>query len=584
MQHSLKIIVIMSLILVSTVLQVYIPLLFGQAIDTALPNSDYSLLKSLSVMIMSIGIIKGILSYISGIMNDQVAQDVEAQVRIEFFDNLASKNMDFFNQAKVGDLMSQATQDTQNMTFVISPGVRSVVGVVVGLIATFVAMYSLSPVLSFVFMIILPFYIFFMDRYARALQPISLERQERLANINASLQENITGIRVVRTFSAQDREKRIFADDIKKYEEILIKRGALSALFIPTLLLGLVTSAIYLLGVYMIEASQLGLKELIIFGISLPVSILTVGDLIAFIALTGLLLWPTNLLRFLLDATVLGFAGASRIFETLMIEADIVSGDTVLENVRGDISFKNVTFSYDKGGLRAIDNFSLEIAAGEIVAIIGPTGSGKSTVGKLINRLYDVDKGEILIDGVNVIDIELSQLRRMVGIIEQDVFLFSTSIRANIAYGMHELSEDGIVNAAKMAQAHEFISEFKDGYDTILGERGVTLSGGQKQRVAMARTFVINPKILVLDDSTSAIDAATEERIQSAMTQLLKNRTTIIITHRLSTLRKADKIVFMRKGAIEIIGTHDELISSFEPYRQIFSGYIELPAITGASE
>ncbi len=234
--------------------------------------------------------------------------------------------------------------------------------------------------------------------------------------------------------------------------------------------------------------------------------------------------------------------------------------------------------------MRAIDNFSLEIAAGEIVAIIGPTGSGKSTVGKLINRLYDVDKGEILIDGVNVIDIELSQLRRMVGIIEQDVFLFSTSIRANIAYGMHELSEDGIVNAAKMAQAHEFISEFKDGYDTILGERGVTLSGGQKQRVAMARTFVINPKILVLDDSTSAIDAATEERIQSAMTQLLKNRTTIIITHRLSTLRKADKIVFMRKGAIEIIGTHDELISSFEPYRQIFSGYIELPAITGASE
>ncbi len=349
MQHSLKIIVIMSLILVSTVLQVYIPLLFGQAIDTALPNSDYSLLKSLSVMIMSIGIIKGILSYISGIMNDQVAQDVEAQVRIEFFDNLASKNMDFFNQAKVGDLMSQATQDTQNMTFAISPGVRSVVGVVVGLIATFVAMYSLSPVLSFVFMIILPFYIFFMDRYARALQPISLERQERLANINASLQENITGIRVVRTFSAQDREKRIFADDIKKYEEILIKRGALSALFIPTLLLGLVTSAIYLLGVYMIEASQLGLKELIIFGISLPVSVLTVGDLIAFIALTGLLLWPTNLLRFLLDATVLGFAGASRIFETLMIEADIVSGDTVLENVRGDISFKNVTFSYDKG-------------------------------------------------------------------------------------------------------------------------------------------------------------------------------------------------------------------------------------------
>jgi ATP-binding cassette subfamily B protein len=579
LRHRAKLIIIILLTLVAIAMQTFIPLLFGEAIDIAIPEKDIQALARYSLIIIAIGIFRGVLSYISGIVNEQVSQNVEMQVRIEFFDNLSSKNMQFFNKAKVGDLMSQATQDTQNMTFAVSPGVRSVVGVIVGLIATVIAMFTLSPILSFLFLLVLPFYIFFMYQYASKLQPISLERQERLAKINTLLQENMTGIRVVRTFSAQKREKEVFGEEVRLYENILIRRGSLSAYFIPTLLLGLVTSILYLVGVYLIEASANGVSELTILGLVIPMASITIGDLIAFIALTGLLLWPTTMLRFLLDATMLGFAGASRIFDTLTTISKLEKGKRIhLDSIKGNISFTDVTFSYD-GNQNAIDNLSLVIEQGETVVIIGPTGGGKSTVGRLINRLYDIDRGMITIDGINIADIELSQLRQIVGMIEQDTFLFSTTISKNIAYGIDHIDDSAVVKASKTAQAHDFIMEFKEGYDTIIGERGVTLSGGQKQRVAMARTFITDPPILILDDSTSAVDASTEAKIQSAMDELLKNRTTLIITHRLSTLRKADKILFMRNGRIEASGDHDELITSFEPYRQIFSGYMKLPAI-----
>ncbi|MHA2099088.1 MAG: ABC transporter ATP-binding protein [Candidatus Kariarchaeaceae archaeon] len=579
--HRRKIIIISILTILAIAVQTLIPLLLGKAIDEAIPEEDLDRLVLFSVIIIIFGIVRGFLTYVAGILNEQVSQNVEMEVRLELFENLSRKNMDFFNKSRVGDLMSRATQDTQNLTFAVSPGIRSIVAAIFGFLAAAIAMFTLSPTLSFVFLLILPFYMFFMYRFALNLQPVSLERQERLARIPSMLQENITGIRVVRTFSAQETEKQLFEEDIRGYESVLIKRGAISALFIPTLLLGLVTSLIFLFGVYIIEADANGQSDLSILGLfAIPVESLTTGDLIAFVTLTGLLFWPTEILRFLLDATTLGFAGASRIFSTLKTEAHLQeSKEITLGHIHGSVKFTSVNFSYEQNGYNAVDDFSLEINPGETVAIIGATGSGKSTVGKLLLRLYDIDDGCIEIDGMNIADLNLNQLRQIVGIIEQDVYLFSTSIRANIAYGAHEITEDEIIGAAKQAQAHDFISGFKEGYDTIIGERGITLSGGQKQRVAMARTFVTSPKILIMDDSTSAVDAETESKIQSAMSELLKDRTTIIITHRLSTLKNSDKIVFMDKGKIVTTGTHDELISSFEPYRQIFKGYLPLPPI-----
>lgn len=587
LKHKYKILLISVLTVFGIICQTIIPLIFGKAIDEALPHADFGLLLYFSLLIIAIGLLMAVLTYLASIINTIVAQNVEMQVRVEFFDNLASKKMDFFNKSRVGDLMSQATQDTQNMTFAIAPGIRSIVSSIVGMIAAAVAMYSLNRSLSLIFIVILPLYTFFMYKYARDLQPFSRERQERLAKVNAILQENITGIRVVRTFSAQNTEKKVFTEEIKKYENVLIKRGALSAFFIPTLLLGFVTSLIFLSGIYLIKLSSLGITNMSLLGIiTIPIQPFTIGDLIAFISLTGLLLMPTNFLRFLLDRTMLGFAGSKRIFDTLTTEARLEQGKRIkLNNIIGEVEFENVNFSYEKDvGLKALEDFSLKISPGEIIAIIGPTGSGKSTVGKLLLRLYDIDSGVIKIDGINISDIDLNQLRRMVGVIEQDTYLFSTSIKANIAYGIYSMDDERIVDAAKAAQAHEFIIEFKDQYDTILGERGITLSGGQKQRVAMARTFITDPKILIMDDSTSSVDAETEAKIQQATAKLLKGRTTIIITHRLSTLKNADKIIFMRKGRIEKIGTHEELIETFKPYRQIFENYIKLPPIKTGSK
>jgi ATP-binding cassette, subfamily B, bacterial len=585
MAHKQKILFIIFLTLIAIAFQTVIPLLFGYTIDNYIATGNQHGVYQIASLIIALGIFRGILSYIAAIINEQVSLNIEMQVRLEFFENISRKSMDFFNKSRVGDLMSQATQDTQNLTFAISPGIRSVVNASFGLLATLIAMSTLSIPLTLVFLIVVPFYFFYLYSYAVRLQPISMERQERLGKINAALQENITGIRVVRTFSGQERERSKFYKDISEYEQILIRRGAISAFFIPTLILALTTSVIFLCGVYIIEITQEAPYILELGLISLTITVLTIGDLIAFITLMGFLLFPTEILRFLLDVTMLGFAGSKRIFNTLSTLSILDSGENKLMNFhKGKIIFDNVTFSYDEqSNHKVLDNFSLTINSSETVVLLGPTGSGKSTVGKLLQRLYNIQEGRITIDGQDISQVELTSLRSIVGVIEQDVFLFSTSIAHNIAYGIENIDQDKIEAAAKAAQAHEFIMSFKDGYNTIIGEKGVTLSGGQRQRIAMARTFITDPKILIMDDSTSAIDSETEYMIQQAITKLVENRTTIIVTHRLSTLREADKIVFMRRGQVIREGLHTDLLNSFEPYRQIFSSYIDLPPLEDRS-
>ncbi len=580
MQYKGKILLVSFLTLITIALQTYIPLIFGQAIDTVIPDGDLPGLQDLAILVIILGLIRALIGYLASIFNEQISQETEMNVRVEFFENVSRKKMDFFNKARVGDLMSQATQDTQNLTFAISPGIRSIISAVFGIIAAAIAMLTLNVTLTATFGLIFPFYIYFMYTYAKRLQPVSLDRQQRLAKINTGLQENLTGIRVVRTFSAQEREAQQFESQVRSYEDVLVERGAISAYYIPILLLSLLTSLIFLLGVYIIEANEQGLSSLPVLGLNIPIQPLSVGDLIAFLTLMGILVFPTQILRFLLDVITLGFAGSSRIYTTLTTQSILEKGaDLPLENIKGDITFTNVTFAYEEGARPAVIDLSFDLKAGETLAVIGPTGSGKTTIGKLLLRLYDIDEGSISIDSLEVNQIEINHLRSQVGMIEQDIMLFSASIRANIAYGVPNLTDEEIEAAAKAAQAHDFIMSFPDGYDTIIGEKGVTLSGGQRQRVAMARTFVTNPKILVMDDSTSAIDAQTEAKISAAMEGLLKNRTTIIITHRLATLKNADKILFLRNGTAEKIGTHQELIAPFEPYRQIFGAYQELPPL-----
>ncbi|MHA1207551.1 MAG: ABC transporter ATP-binding protein, partial [Candidatus Hodarchaeales archaeon] len=540
---------------------------------------DLNLVIAAGWAVIIIGVGKLVTNSIGAALNEIIAQYVEMQIRVEFYHNLESKSMSFHDSSRVGDLIQMATGDTRQINASISPGVRITVTTIFTLLFTGVAMIIASPSLSVVFLLTLPLYIFFLSRFGQKLHPLSVKRQEVVAKMNAELQENLTGVRVVRTFSGQKREVTKFSHTLNELEDILKVRGITSAFYIPSLVLGITTALIFIVGGYLIEATLLGPFN-INLGIVVTVQQVGMGELITFLGLTGILAMPTMFLRWILDMTLLGFAGANRIFKVVIHEDVLPSGEYKPRRTpNGHVRFNDVSFSYQEDTPRVLDNVSFEIQPGETIALIGPTGCGKTTLGKMIYRLYDVIEGSVEIDGVDIRKWDIPTLRRLVGVIEQDTFLFSTSIRNNIAYGKENASNEEIMAAAIAAQAHDFIEELPDAYDTIVGERGVTLSGGQRQRIAMARGFLANPKILIMDDATSAIDAATEHKIQKAIQNILKDRTTLIITHRLATLKTADKIIFMEKGQIMRIGTHSVLITSFAPYRRIFKRYMTLPPL-----
>jgi ATP-binding cassette subfamily B protein len=310
---------------------------------------------------------------------------------------------------------------------------------------------------------------------------------------------------------------------------------------------------------------------------------LTVGRLIAFNGVLMTLVFPTTTISFAIGMVAGGIAAARRIYTMEQREVAEEVGDTEYlpwpERIEGRVEFKDVSFAYDRKSSPVLRRISFIVEPGETCAIVGPTGSGKSTLTKLLLRLYPLTRGTIKIDGVDILEYRLEDLRRRIGLIEQDVFLFSTSIRNNIAFGKPSASMEEIVNMARMAQADEFIRELPEEYESVIGERGVTLSGGQKQRIAIARAFLTSPRILILDDSTSAIDSATEEKIVTAIHALLKNRTTFVITHRLSTIRSSDKVIVLKRGRIVAMGHHNDLIQVSEDYRRIFGKRMDLPPL-----
>ncbi len=573
----------MLIITVTTVigifLQTLIPFILGYVFET-IPSGDLSLILSAGTLVIAIGLMKLATNSIAAALNEIIAQYVEMQIRIEFYQNLETKSMSFHDTARAGDLIQMATGDTRQINASISPGVRITVTTVFTLLFTWIAMFIASPTLSMVFLFTLPLYIFFLARFGKKLHPLSKQRQACVARMNAELQENLTGVRVVRTFSVQEQEIEKFSSTLENLEDILKVRGVTSAFYIPSLVLGITTAFIFIAGVYLMDITLLGVANVSIFGYSVYIQSVGMGEIITFLGLTSILAMPTMFLRWILDMTLLGFAGAARIFNVVIHDNVIETGDYIPEKEpQGQVTFENVSFSYKEDSPSVLYNIALTIKPGETVAIIGPTGCGKTTLGKMIYRLYDVTKGSVLIDNVNVKDWDIKTLRCLVGVIEQDTFLFSTSIRNNISYGKDNATNEEIMAAAIAAQAHDFIQEFSEGYDTIVGERGVTLSGGQRQRVAMARGFLADPRILIMDDATSAVDASTEARIQKAILNLQEGRTTIIITHRLATLKTANKIIFMERGNIVRVGTHAELITSFAPYRRIFRRYMTLPPL-----
>jgi ATP-binding cassette subfamily B protein len=354
--------------------------------------------------------------------------------------------------------------------------------------------------------------------------------------------------------AGENTEISIFTERANQYRKEFIRQGDVEARFIPLLLLAIA------LGTGIFHSGYLMLNGQI-----------TAGDVVAYFGLLLMLQFPTFVSLFAYSQISLGIAGAKRILQLIAEETQLDQNESgLVKEIDGYVRFENASYSYE-GDTLTLDNITLEVSPGQTVAIVGQTGAGKTTLVKLINRIYDTEDGKVMIDGVDVKEWNLESLRSQISIIEQDIFLFSRSIRENIGFGKQKVSEEEIIKAAKAAQAHDFIVGFEEGYDTVIGERGVTLSGGQRQRLALARAFMTDPKILILDDSTSAIDSKTEDQIQQAIYAAAQDRTTFIITHRLSQIRWADLILVLKNGKIDAIGTHDDLIETSKAYRNIFS-------------
>lgn len=532
-----------------------VPILIGVAFDAALA-ADMTTIGWVAIGIVVTQAVRAVLQLGRNFSAELIGQRIERDAREELYVSLLGKSMTFHDLQPVGDTMARATNDVRELNLMISPGINLVVGSSMFVLMPLILSPRYAPVLILAPLFFVTFYALSLWRYLHVLRPIADRVRNAFGVLNSRLAEAIDGIELVKGAGQEVMEIGRFEANARTYRDAVVDQGRVEARFIPLLLLGL-TQAI---GFTM---------ALILYG----QGELQVGDVIGYMGLLTLFGFPTFISLAAYSQVARGMAGSRRILSLMQAENNLgENADGVSADMVGTVRFENVTFGYvaDVNVLQAI---SFDVEAGQTIAIVGQTGSGKSTIAKLINRTYDVNAGRVLIDGIDVRDWNLAALRRQISIIEQDIFLFSRSIADNIAFGNPQATQDVIEAAARAAQAHEFIMGFPEGYETVIGERGVTLSGGQRQRLALARAFLTQPRILILDDSTSAVDSATEDRIQKAITGAAANQTTFLITHRLSQIRWADKVVLLRKGRVVAVGNHTELMRDYPAYQRIFEQY-----------
>jgi ATP-binding cassette subfamily B protein len=532
----------------------YIPVLTGDAFNAmlAVPPQTKVLLP-LALLMGGSQVLRGILQLGRNFGAEFMAQRVERDVRDELYISLLGKSMTFHNLQPVGDTMARATNDVREVNYMFSPGVNLVVGSLVFLVMPlfFAPHYHWSLLLAPILFTVS--YFIALRQYLHTLDPITEDVRESFGVMNTHLSEALDGVETLKGAAQEDAEVGRFTINAKSLRDNNIRQGDVEARFLP-LLLFFITLAIGL--VHAILLFRMG--------------ILNTGDVVAYFGLLLLLDFPTWTSIWAYSQISSGLAGARRILELINRENDLDQNALgCTQTMRGEIEFRHVSFTYPVGE-PVLQDISFKVKPGQTVAIVGQTGTGKTSLMKLVNRTYDTSSGKILVDGVDVRDWNLASLRSQISIIEQDIFLFSRSIADNIAFGKPKATREQVETAARSAQVDDFIHEFEKGYDTVIGERGVTLSGGQRQRLAIARAFLTDPRILILDDSTSAIDSATEDKIQRAIAAAAKGRTTFIITHRLSQIRWADLIVVLRKGRIAAIGNHDELMKTSDAYARIF--------------
>ena len=547
----------------------------GVAFDLIVSHPDLGALLTLALLIVAARVGNGLTGLLAWYATEFTAQRLERDARDELFVSLLGKSQTFHNRQQVGDVMARATNDVQQLNLMVSPGVSLIYISLTSTVVPLAAIALLHWQLLLVPLLFLAVFVPALRHYSRALNPVTGQLRFQFGALNADLAEAVSGIEVVKAYAQEAQEQGKFSTAARRYRDLFVAQGRIQARYLPLLLYGLA------FGLAFAHVAVLFMRHE-----------LTVGEAVTFLGLFGQLRFPTFISLFSFMLVEMGLSGAERILSLINDETALDENTTGHRAaIRGELVFEEVSFGYGEGATVAtprgltLKGVSFTARPGETVAIVGQTGAGKTTLTQLVNRTYDATAGRVLVDGVDVRTWSLDALRAQISTIEQDIFLFSRSIADNIAFGAAgQATQAQIEQAAREAQAHDFIMNLPDGYATVVGERGVTLSGGQRQRIAIARAFLTDPRILILDDSTSAIDSATEDQIQRALRRILKGRTTLLITPRISQIRWADRILVLRGGALAAQGTHDELMASSEAYRRIFARYAPETPVKPADE
>ena len=556
-------------ITVSTVGGLVIPRMLGDGIDTAVGSGSRTRIVMFAVIILGTTVIRSAARFGDTYITQLVSQQASYDIRNALYNHLQHLSFTFYDKAQTGQIMSRATVDIEAARMFLSAGLLNLIQIVIMVVGVGLLLATLNWRLALMTLAFMPL-IFWQTLYiSNRLQPVWTRVQQLIGALGTTLQESLVGVKVVKAFSLQERENRKFSSDAESLYDQQVTAARLQAVYTPlmTLLLGIPTVLVLWYGGRQVIAGNL-----------------TVGGVTQFILYLGMLAGFVSRLGQLSAMISRTISAGRRIFEILDTESEVKEkpNAATLGGVNGAVSFKNVSFSYNSMA-PVLNDVSFDVQPGQLVALLGGSGSGKTTIVSLMSRFYDVTAGGITLDGVDIREVTLASLRKNVGIAQQDVFLYSGTIRDNIAYGAPQATAEEIVAAARTAQIHDFIESLPNGYQTWVGERGVTLSGGEKQRVVIARSLLINPSVLILDDSTSSVDAETEHLIRQALAKLVEGRTTFVITHRLSIIRNADLILMLKDGRVVEQGKHDELMLKNGLYRDTYLGQLAVQDPTGNS-
>jgi len=549
-------------LLVATGATLVVPRMAQTIIDKGITQRSGSLVLWLSLVMVLFAIVTALFQFTQGALGARVAHGSAYDMRNELYAKIQSLSFSYHDRAQTGQLLTRATSDVETVQRFVGQGGIMLLSAVFMMAGSLVLLFVADWRLALIMVVVIPVTFVIFGSFSRRAMPLFKQVQQRLGNLNTVLQENLAGVRVVKAFVREEYETKRYEGVNQEFYDLNIQVNKLLSLAFPSIF-GISNMATLL--VYWIGGNQVISETL------------TIGQLVAFTNYVMMAFFPVMMIGMLVSFLSSAAASAERVFEILDVRSEVAEKPDALPlpPISGQVAFENVTFRYYESGEPVLKEVSFVAEPGQAIALLGATGSGKSTIINLIPRFYDVSEGRVTLDGYDVRDLKLDSLRAQIGIVLQESTLFEGTIRENIAFGRSDASLEEIIEVAKAAEAHDFITSFPDGYESHVGERGVTLSGGQKQRIAIARALLLNPKILILDDATSSVDLATEYRIQKALQLLMKGRTSFVIAQRIATVLNADQILVLDKGEIVARGVHEELLEGSEIYAQIYSSQLQ---------